>query len=1779
MYIRAISRAALLCSTILSFNAIAAGDRADYDLDDDGLIEINDLADLNEIRNHLDGAALYGDSTGCPEEGCNGFELTTDLDFDTNGDGQMNELDTYWNDGQGWEPIGSSYEDFFSGSFNGNGHQIRNLYIDRAGNAGLFGGISGTPEKPAEITMVAITGKINSRGSDGGLLVGDVKHTTIDRIFISGSVRASWYAGGLAGETGDSTVSNVFSSVNILTGRSQGGLIGRFSSSTLANSLSTGYVENGYGLLGYSYNSTNANLHWATDTSGQETSRGSNASYFGALLSELQCPTTPDDASCTDNGTLYEDWNSEVWNFGIGQQLPALVMGDRIYRDSDGDGVLDGNDAYPDTFAASLDTDEDRYIDGFTLGCDASCRINSGLILDAFPSSAAAYLDSDLDGLVDEWADGCDTVCQTNSGLSYDDSPDDHDNDGITDAVDTDDNNDGIIDADADSDGLIDVASLEELNAIRFALDGSGQVMTEESLSDTSGCPIILWQGIAQQRCHGYELVADLDFDTNGDSQINELDTYWNDGEGWEPIGSSSSNAFTGDFHGNGHQVRNLYIDRSGNAGLFGGISGTPEKPAEITMLIITGKLNTRGSDGGMLAGEVKHTTIDRIFISGSVRASWYAGGLAGETGDSTVSNIFSSVNILTGRSQGGLIGRFTDSSLSNSLSTGYVEKGHGLLGYSRDNNNANLYWATDTSDQETSRGTNASYFGALLSELQCPTTPDDASCIDNGTLYESWNSEVWDFGTSQQLPGLIMGDRIYRDSDGDGALDEEDAYPDTFAASLDTDKDGYPDNYSRGCSSICVVESGLFLDAFPENSAGWMDADLDGLVDKWTDGCDTTCQTSSGLTFDDYPNDHDNDGISDAIDTDDNNDGIVDADADSDGLIDIASLEELNAIRFAPEGSGQVMTEESLSDTSGCPVILWQGIAHQRCGGYELISDLDFDTNGDGQMNELDNYWNDGEGWEPIGSSYSSAFNANFHGNGHQINNLYIDRSGNAGLFGYVNGDELQSIKISEVVLLGPMTSITGGDEAGVLAGRVENTKIDRVFVTGEVNAEREAGGLAGATFNSTVSNVFSSAAILIGNNQGGLIGNLKDSALSNSLATGYVENGYGLLRFSTFNDNSYLYWATDTSGQKTSQGSHASYFGVLLSELQCPTSSDNDTCTDRGTLYESWNNEVWDFGTGQQLPALVMGGRIYRDSDGDGVLDGNDAYPDTFAASLDTDSDGSPDRFTLGCDASCRIDSGLMLDAFPTSAAAYRDTDLDGLVDDWADGCDTTCQTNSGLSYDDYPDDRDNDGITDAVDTDDNNDGIIDADADSDGLIDIASLEELNAIRFALDGSGQIMIDEGLWDNSGCPIMLWQGIAQQRCDGYELVADLDFDTNGDGQMNERDNYWNDGEGWEPIGANSLDPFTTNFHGNGHQIRNLYIDRSGNAGLFGYIEGYEVQPIKISEVVLAGPMTSITGGYHTGVFSGAIHHAKVDGLFISGTVNGEIYVGGLAGRTINSSVSNVFSSAVILEGYNKGGIIGRLYSADLSNSLATGYVEGRGGLIGAGFFDSNEFLYWATDTTGQSTSSGTNASYFGALLSELQCPTSSDNSTCTDKGTLYENWDTEVWDFGSDRQLPGLIMNGVVYRDSDGDGTLDVNLNTPSVALILTQAGREEAAILEGMGDVTIEAIISDEDTSDRHYVKWSSDDINLADSYEFGNSITFSSDGLVAGDYTISATVTDSGIPQLSDTAEMTIRVISDVDPAPAASSGGGGSGGGAMFWLLALLSAPLLTGRVRA
>ena len=128
-----------------SAQILADNSRTDYDINDNGLIEINDLDDLNAIRHSLNGSTLYGFNSGCPETGCVGFELTTDLDFDQNGNGVIDKTDPYWNDGAGWQHIGTRNAPF-SAVFNGNNHTIHNLFINRPGEsyASLLGRVENT---------------------------------------------------------------------------------------------------------------------------------------------------------------------------------------------------------------------------------------------------------------------------------------------------------------------------------------------------------------------------------------------------------------------------------------------------------------------------------------------------------------------------------------------------------------------------------------------------------------------------------------------------------------------------------------------------------------------------------------------------------------------------------------------------------------------------------------------------------------------------------------------------------------------------------------------------------------------------------------------------------------------------------------------------------------------------------------------------------------------------------------------------------------------------------------------------------------------------------------------------------------------------------------------------------------------------------------------------------------------------------------------------------------------------------------------------------------------------------------------------------------------------------------------------------------------------------------------------------------------------------------------------------------------------------------------------
>ncbi|WP_411877760.1 YDG domain-containing protein [Polaromonas sp. YR568] len=173
-----------------------------------------------------------------------------------------------WNTNAGFNPIGDGTSNF-TGTFDGLGHTITGLAIDRAAtsNTGLFG----ATEAGASISNVGLVGGSVKGKSNVGALVGRNQGGISDSYAstnVTGSATGD-SVGGLVGLNGDGdiggpagagnggTISNSHAS-GIVAGRDYvGGLIGQSNSGAVTNSYATGRVTGrnySGGLIGYNSN-------------------------------------------------------------------------------------------------------------------------------------------------------------------------------------------------------------------------------------------------------------------------------------------------------------------------------------------------------------------------------------------------------------------------------------------------------------------------------------------------------------------------------------------------------------------------------------------------------------------------------------------------------------------------------------------------------------------------------------------------------------------------------------------------------------------------------------------------------------------------------------------------------------------------------------------------------------------------------------------------------------------------------------------------------------------------------------------------------------------------------------------------------------------------------------------------------------------------------------------------------------------------------------------------------------------------------------------------------------------------------------------------------------------------------------------------------------------------------------------------------------------------------------------------------------------------------------
>ena len=240
--------------------------------------------------------------------------------------------------------------------------------------------------------------------------------------------------------------------------------------------------------------------------------------------------------------------------------------------------------------------------------------------------------------------------------------------------------------------------------------------------------------------------------------------------------------------------------------------------------------------------------------------------------------------------------------------------------------------------------------------------------------------------------------------------------------------------------------------------------------------------------------------------------------------------------------------------------------------------------------------------------------------------------------------------------------------------------------------------------------------------------------------------------------------------------------------------------------------------------------------------------------------------------------------------------------------------------------------------IDVDDDGDGFlgsIDVDDDGDGLIEIWTAEELNNVRYQLNGSGYRTGANETTNTMGCPIT--------ECIGYELAADIDLASYGQSYAA--------GSGWQPIGNESV-PFAAIFSGNDFTINNLIINRSGenNVGLFGRVSAaVKLQDVRLEEV-------NVSGNTNVGGLVGNGNASTITSSSVTGMVSGITRVGGLVGDGEGAMI-NVSSMAGTVRGFSNaiGGLVGRGTDTNITFSYAMGTVQGRnfafdvGGLVGDG--------------------------------------------------------------------------------------------------------------------------------------------------------------------------------------------------------------------------------------
>ncbi|WP_370679931.1 YDG domain-containing protein [Comamonas sp. GB3 AK4-5] len=626
-------------------------------------------------------------------------------------------------------PIGSSPASAFTGVFDGLGHTVSDLTINRPDQdrVGLFRATDAATLRNVGLEGGSVTGKDYVGG-----LVGYSANASISHAYATGAVTGAKYVGGLVGKNSSSwnnasaSISHAYATGAVTGANYVGGLVGENSSSR---------------------NNASASISHAYATGAV-----TGANYVGGLVGS----------------------NSSAWDSASASISHAYATGAVTGADYVG-GLVGENSGFWDSASASI---SHAYATGAVTGTRSSVgglvgdKRGGGSITESFWSITTTGRSNSAGGLGKMAAELADANLYSNWDSSVW-------NLNLTGR--------GSTVAGYEMARLPSLAGMtrtQDVQGITLFAGGMGTVGDAYSITD--------WQQL-QNINHGadtlagyYQLNADLNKNSVGYSDFASATA--NGGLGWRPIGDGNTDRFMGVFKGQGHTIGDLVVKvtspnfTAGNGETYSdaGLFGTTRDAWIEQVGLINATVSASGADinrAGALVGSVwGNTTIIQSYVSNanvtaSGGTSSYAGGLLGRssgiaaTGRPNITHNYVSGGTVQaqGGSQfseaGGLVGAmgggdidqsYVSTTVSAESTSGYIYAG-GLTG------------AFSTTGQFSSTATNSFWNSSLISESK-GGTGKTAEELKQASTFAGWDlsanggeATIWRIYEGQSGP-LLRG-------------------------------------------------------------------------------------------------------------------------------------------------------------------------------------------------------------------------------------------------------------------------------------------------------------------------------------------------------------------------------------------------------------------------------------------------------------------------------------------------------------------------------------------------------------------------------------------------------------------------------------------------------------------------------------------------------------------------------------------------------------------------------------------------------------------------------------------------------------------------------------------------------------------------------------------------------------------------------------------------------------------------------------------------------------